>query len=72
MPESITRMGMRMTPAMKPASCLMWPLRLASWRVSETSGKLGTCCEIVAARDKKKEGEDMDMDDINGGDTISC
>jgi hypothetical protein len=39
--------------------------------VLERSGKL-TCCEIVAARDKRKEGEDMDMDDINGGDTISC
>lgn len=35
-------------------------------------GKLGTCCEIDAARDKKKEGEDMDIDDIRGGGTISC
>jgi hypothetical protein len=47
-------------------------LRLASWWVLERSGKLGTCCEIVAARDKKKEGEDMDIDDIRGGGTISC
>jgi len=39
--------------------------------VLERSGK-GTCCEIVAARDKKKEGEDMDIDDIRGGGTISC
>lgn len=61
---------MRMTPVMKAASCLVW-VRLASWCVLERSGKL-TCCEIVAARDKRKEGEDMDMDDINGGDTISC
>ena len=38
----------------------------------ERSGKLGTCCEIVATRDKKKEGEDMDVDDIRSGGTISC
>jgi hypothetical protein len=57
---------------MKPPSCLV-SLRLASWRlVLEKSGKLGTCCEIVATRDKKKEGEDMDIDDIRGGGTISC
>lgn len=40
--------------------------------MSERSSKLGTCCEMVAARDKKKEGEDMDVDDIRGGSTISC
>jgi hypothetical protein len=33
-------------------------------------GRLGTCCERVAANDKKKEGEDID--DIRGGGTISC
>jgi len=27
---------------------------------------------MVAARDKKKEGEDMDIDDIRDGGTISC
>ena len=62
---------MRMMPAMKSPSCLVW-LRLASWWVLEMPSKLGTCCEIVAARDKKKEGEDMDIDDIRGGGTISC
>jgi hypothetical protein len=31
----------------------------------ERSGRLGTCCEIVATRDRKKEGEDMDIDDIS-------
>ena len=40
--------------------------------MSERSSKLGTCCEIVAARDKKKEGEDVDVDDIRGRSTISC
>jgi hypothetical protein len=60
---------MRMMPAMKPPSCLV-SLRLPSWLVLERSGKMGTCCEIVAARDKKKEGEDMDIDDIRGGGTI--
>jgi hypothetical protein len=33
------------------------------------TGRLGTCCEIVAARDKKK-GDDIDDD--QGGGTISC
>jgi hypothetical protein len=60
---------MRMMPAMKSPSCLV-SLRLASWWVLERPGKMGTCCEIVAARDKKKEGEDMDVDDIRGGSTI--
>jgi hypothetical protein len=40
--------------------------------VLERSGKIRTCCEIVAARDRKKEGEDMDIDDTRGGATISC
>ena len=62
---------MRMMPAMNAPSCLV-SLRLTSWWVLERWGRLGTCCEIVAARDKKKEGEDMDIDDIRGGGTISC
>src|SRR6266702_751790 len=69
MPESITRTGMRTAPAMKAPSCLGLS-RLSSWRVTDRSGRLGTCCERVAARDKKKEGEDIVGD--RGGGTISC
>jgi hypothetical protein len=68
MPERITRMGMRIAPTMKAVSCLVCS-RLVSWWAPGRRDRLGTCCEKVAARDKKKE--ENDMGDDQGGSSIS-